>query len=1083
MLLPMPYNLALTLIGGATLEMGEIDVVAIGMSADKPSSDDLTLQNEVADYPALSVVQDGKLLVHTAMEYGMQQLGVHEIGLYRNGQLLATINKPLSRFNNQPVLLMNHHRVYLVDIEVDLASNRVTMRADERDDLTYELALNMIGISSVMPNKIGIANGGTGASNIAGIFKNLGLGSAATKNYGVDAGELVQLGPGGMLPEDLLLKNGLTLGQLNANNKVYHPKHYGPLTNGQSSDTATFQRCADALPNGGVFRFDGLAKLTRAVGKHEDIYGTEGRTYKNALTLNGGQPCIIFREKKDIVIDLRGCELFTEVHSQGIIDLYKCENVTIIGGKITGGSYVRSTGEYKWIPIDGNTGRGEKGYPTAGFNTTSLTPDIGTSRNNQFITQGLSAGGYGGNFPQFDGTTAKTWGTWRGGQIGSQGYAICIIGGRNIEITRVESHGFNGGSVIMGIQRTLDGERSFERISTPETRDYSPKQVDIHHNYFHDNYIGAAHLERGLHIKFHDNLVVNMGHPDSSVAHDYVDPGYGFSTSRAMPCFDYDVKDNYFFNCWRKGIDTHQGSGFELSGNKIWGTKWHAIGIAIDDDFADPYYQPYFDHFAIVRDNEILANNCGIYYANGAFGRTRREDIKKRWEQLHVIIDGNLVRAQTCFYFNYAHAPLKLINNTFVFASPYAYQKVATGLLSAVYIGSLARGLVAGDLISSNTFRNSKDGNFAYFISLESGSNQTKGTIITNNTFDVTPWYYVAGADSMYAHNDLTFRSSYTTNPILYSSQRMVPDAIIDKNTLVNDFLHPIVFGGGGTGAVAYPKIDSDGRVSGVQLLSGGNGYTGSVTATITNKGRSSGCTLAATATNGVITSVTVTSPGRFYSNTHTYSVPSGQTVYDMTVVSGTIAADVGSNKTGGNGCDLMVTTSDLSTPVNPFQVSGNIRSLKTIAKNGSVPAQFAIYNGGLLGGTIAFWFKVDSGQAPSRVRLHSLFGSFDGVNNATGSSEIDILADGFTFTAAPTALDGVAYVAGTKLSFDTWYHVIVSNSVHNGSCIAFGANDNKATTSVSASFANIMIHRGRTYISANELLDLFAETKSIFGK
>ena len=178
---------------------------------------------------------------------------------------------------------------------------------------------------------------------------------------------------------DLVVEGGLTQRQINALNKIYHPSQYGTLTHGTGDDTKALQDCADALPNGATFRFDGVAKLSRAVGYHTDIYGTEGRLVyatpggvRNELTLNGGQACLIFREKKDIVIDLRGAELFTETYAQGIIDLYKCENVIIIGGKLTGGAYIRSTGEYKWIPLDGTTGRGEKGYTTKGFNTTSL---------------------------------------------------------------------------------------------------------------------------------------------------------------------------------------------------------------------------------------------------------------------------------------------------------------------------------------------------------------------------------------------------------------------------------------------------------------------------------------------------------------------------------------------------------------------------------------------------------------------------------------------------------------------------------------------------------------------------------------
>ena len=881
---------------------------------------------------------------------------------------------------------------------------------------------------------------------------------------------------------DLVEEDGLTQRQINALNKIYHPRQYGTLTYGTGDDTKALQDCADALPNGATFRFDGIAKLSRAVGYHTDIYGTEGRAY-GRLTVNGGQACLIFREKKDIVIDLRGAELFTETYGQGIIDLYKCENVTIIGGKLSGGGYIRETGEYKWIPLDGNTGAGEKGTNVKGFNTTVLNPDIGTSRNNQFITQNETSGGYGGQFPQFDGTKASQWGVWRGGQIGNQGYAFCIIGGRNIEISHTETHGFNGGSFIIGLQRTLDGSRNFARISTPESRSYTPELVNIHDNYLHDNYAGGCQLDRGLHVRFRDNLVFRMGHPNASAGDLGVDPGYGFATGRAMPCFDYDVSDNYFMHCYRKGIDTHQGTGFRFTGNKIWGTKFHGIGIAVDDDFVDTYYQPYFDHFAIVQNNEILAGNVGIFYANGQFGRARREDAKKRWEQLHVVIDGNLIRANQCFYYNYGHSPFKIINNTFVYAAPFANEKPPTGTPTAIYIGSLNRGLVTGNILSNNTFRNSKDGNFGYFINVEGGYNQTRGLTVTGNLFDVTPWYYVANADSQYAHNDVVTRSGIASTVFLYAQGKLVPDAVIENNIVSNDFLHQIVFGGSGTGAIAYPRIDVNGRISGVQLLSGGTGYTGTVAAYISNRGRSKGATFTATAVNGVIDNVTVVTSGRFYRSTYLYSVPVGLSYYDMRFANGNVAPDIGNGESTSS--NLIFSTSNMSALVNPFGHDGIIKYANTIASATLTPAQFFIYNGGIKGGTIAFWFKVASNQVTTetkRVDLFTMQGSYDGANNPVGSGQIDLFSDGFTIYSPVSRINNADYTTGTKLEYDVWHHFVISNVSYESSSIVFGTSTVDYSTSVTASFAHMVIHRGYTYNTA-EISDLYDETKAIFGK
>src|SRR5690606_11796246 len=94
-------------------------------------------------------------------------------------------------------------------------------------------------------------------------------------------------------------------------------------------------------------------------------------------------------------------------------------------------------------------------------------------------------------------------------------------------------------------------------------------------------------------------------------------------------------------------------------------------------------------------------------------------------------------------------------------------------------------------------------------------------------------------------------------------------------------------FGGGGTGAIAYARLGQAGEIVGVQLLSGGSGYNGTVTATVTNKGDSSGATLLATATNGVITSVTVVNAGSGYRNTYELTVPRFNVYFDFKTLTG----------------------------------------------------------------------------------------------------------------------------------------------------------------------------------------------------
>lgn len=96
----------------------------------------------------------------------------------------------------------------------------------------------------------------------------------------------------------------------------------------------------------------------------------------------------------------------------------------MISGTLTGGNFIRETSEYKFPPIDGTTGHAEKVLRAQVLIQQTLSPDIGGISNNMVVTQNETTGGYGKQFPQFDGTTAPTWGSWRGGQLGNHSEGI-----------------------------------------------------------------------------------------------------------------------------------------------------------------------------------------------------------------------------------------------------------------------------------------------------------------------------------------------------------------------------------------------------------------------------------------------------------------------------------------------------------------------------------------------------------------------------------------------------------------------------------------------------------------------------------
>ncbi len=867
-------------------------------------------------------------------------------------------------------------------------------------------------------------------------------------------------------------------------NNTITPYHFGWTGHDLAADIEAFQKCFDAVKHGQTIRFWHSAHLEKQIGKHTDIYGTEGRSH-GRLTLNGGQPCLIMRAKKNVTVILDSAELFTETACQGLLDLVNCTRCKVISGKLTGGNYIRETGKYEFPPIDGTTGASEKGASNRGFNTTVLSPDIGGMGNNMVVTQNETSGGYGGQFPQFDGTTAPTWGVWRGGQLGNHSEGIRDVGGYKNEINGVEIHGFNGSAIRLGLIRSIDGKVDYPRISNATTRAIAPDGTVIRNCYLHDCYIGGVHQDRATNTVFEDNFVEHVGHPDTNASYDFVDPGYGFSTSRAMPNFGFKVNRNRFINCYRKGVDCHQGSQFWITNNIIRGVKFDGIGIAVDDDYADVAFQPYFEHVSLISGNDIEAKGNAIFYANGEFGRRRREDSKKRWETLHVVIRDNVLKAGCGFYFNYGHAPFKILNNTFIYARPFPNENHARYASTAIIIGSFYRGLTAGDLIKGNTFQNSKDGNFTGFIGTASTPNEQRGTIIKDNLFNITPWFYVNGADSQYAHNDVVTRSGLATAPISFNSSKIAEDYIIESNIVQNDFHHPITFGGGGTGAIAYARLGQAGDIVGVQLLSGGSGYNGVVTATVTNKGYSSGATLLATATNGVITSVTVVNAGSGYRNTYELTVPRFNVEFDFKGINGnTCNSSFRSTKPS---ILSVVNTDDSSLTETPFVKDGSVFTCKIRGSAEPNPATVALINEPMNGGVINLWIKVPSGlNSRASGAIVGAHGSLDGANRSNTGIEARFTPTGFT-------LDGVNYVDGdnysqsTELAFDTWYMLTKTSilMMYRNLCIGtkFDASGNPSTSdSLSFDIANFNIVGGATWTLA-ETLGVFNQQKTVFGK
>lgn len=261
---------------------------------------------------------------------------------------------------------------------------------------------------------------------------------------------------------------------------------------------------------------------------------------------DGDQPCVVALRKRNITI--RNGELHVTVHGLGAIDFYECEGFLLEPSvKISG------PGLDKIPPIDGTTGRAEKGAPTPSpcgyYNPTLYTSTV--KRNNSLDTSGFNTGGYGGAFPQWGGGTAPTWGVWNGGFIGNYGMGIGIIGGRGV--IQCESTGFNGSGVWM------------HRVD----------DVLIYKAKLHSNYSAGYECTSsagGGRVRVFDSDIDNNGHPNASPLHDFVDPGYGGCTNNGPnPHALVHATFNRYKGNKRKSIDAHSYRKFVALFNDIEG--------------------------------------------------------------------------------------------------------------------------------------------------------------------------------------------------------------------------------------------------------------------------------------------------------------------------------------------------------------------------------------------------------------------------------------------------------------------------------------------------------------------------------
>lgn len=319
---------------------------------------------------------------------------------------------------------------------------------------------------------------------------------------------------------------------------------FGAVGNGITDDTDAIQCAIDESPDGTEIRFQAGAvyKLTKNTGLLPAVY-----------TAND-QPCLSIYDRVGLTLNGQGATLRVDVHAQGILDILQSSWIKVENFKIEG------AGDFP--PLDGTTGRSEKGTVTEGYyNASSIA--LGPPRNNSQNTSAFSTGGYGGAFPQYAGGTAATWGTWKGGGfITNYGNGIFIDdGSTDITVCNNEIFGFNGDGV---------------QINSILTESYgwtAPDRIHVLNNYIHDNYNCGVEYHNVFNVFITGNVIENNGHPNAAVTDTNIDPGYGVASNNGTPPIRVIISENQFLGNKRKGVDAHSASYMNVSDNVIYNSS------------------------------------------------------------------------------------------------------------------------------------------------------------------------------------------------------------------------------------------------------------------------------------------------------------------------------------------------------------------------------------------------------------------------------------------------------------------------------------------------------------------------------
>src|SRR5690606_38256012 len=292
-------------------------------------------------------------------------------------------------------------------------------------------------------------------------------------------------------------------------------------------------------------------------------------------------------------------------HAQGILEIQQSENI-IIEGLITEGY-----GEQ--VPIDGDTGIGEKGNASQGYHTSGFW---NYNKNNSNDTSGDTRHGNNG----------QPWGTFGGGFIGNVGSGILIQNAcKNIVLYRCESFGFNYSGIHVG--HWGDDE------TYPTSED-----ILIDSCYVHDNYSSNVGVSKCVGFKMINCVSENAGHPDAKPLTDVQpNPGYGVTLAGGLHamCKQANISNNIFRGNIRKGIDVHAGENIVIQGKQVYDSYYQGI-------FATWSSPEQYVNNVIISDN--ILERCGhrgsALFVRGSIDPNYSEDNVK----MNTIVKGNIIK-------------------------------------------------------------------------------------------------------------------------------------------------------------------------------------------------------------------------------------------------------------------------------------------------------------------------------------------------------------------------------------------------------------------------------------------------------